>query len=210
MQGSFLTQLRHSLRSWAPLTRFSLCSVTHTKLRIYSYHFIISPLSLYFHLKLHLTRKGSLTALKIKYLFHSNSFLLNMYFLFVLETREDFLLLRIDNKQPDWVRIRSSELILQSRGTERETGKPDTALWQLTQTRKPKARRLSFPYFNKRQGRIWRTADTKAWYQFFCVFERQGILWNHLKVRTSPRPKKRKALSEKRPWILSLHYWFGR
>lgn len=117
-------------------------------------------------------------------------------------------MLHIDNKQLNWLRIRSSELILQSRGTERETGKPDRALWQLTQIRKPKAWRLSFPYFNKRQGRIWRTADTKAWYQFFCVFERQGILWNHLKVRTSPRPKKRKALSEKRPWILSLHYWF--
>lgn len=74
--------------------------------------------------------------------------------------------------------------------TEREAGKPGRALQQFTEIRKLKACRLSFPCFNKKQGRIWRTTDTKAWYQFFCVFEKQLILWNHLKVRTSTCTKK--------------------
>lgn len=129
-------------------------------------------------------------ALRIKYFIPQQLFLVNMYFANVLENRGFTITkywqktTKLTQDQVHWINTP------EQKETERETGKPDTILQRLTEIRKLQVWRLSFPYFNKKQGRIWRTTDTKTWYQFFCVFEKQLILWNHLKVCTSTCAKK--------------------
>lgn len=229
-QVSFLIKLRHRLiESILSCTHelepgssdqllFIFCNTRNTSLRsclprwgkILPHTICYFLLHLYFHLKLHFTRKGSFYGSENRTLTPQQLFLVNMYSPNVLENR-GFTITKYWQKttkptqgQVHWINTPKQKK------KERETGKLDTVLRQLTEIRKLKVWRLSFPYFNKKQGRIWRATDTKARYQFFCVSEKQFILWNHLKMCTSTCTKKGRSCLKNVLEFFSPHYWFGR